>query len=141
MEETDKKTYEISFLARGEEAAGSVIQHLSRHGAEITAEQKIEPIELAYPIEKHNSAHFGCVHFAMDPDSVDTLKESLKFDEGILRYLIVTPPIVSEEEGKKPTRTPTSKKPVQETTPEGSMSNKDLAAKLEEISESMPESN
>ncbi|MEX2053962.1 MAG: 30S ribosomal protein S6 [Candidatus Colwellbacteria bacterium] len=144
MEETDKRAYEISFLAKGEEAVGAVIKHLNEAGAEITNEQQIEQIELAYPIKKYNSAHFGCVHFKLDPKELDTLKEALKFEDNILRYLVVTPPI-AREEASQPRRGKMEnnqefipeKRPT--PTPEGAITNEGLEAKLEEISSSIEE--
>ncbi|MDZ4231431.1 MAG: 30S ribosomal protein S6, partial [Patescibacteria group bacterium] len=136
MEQTDKKTYEISFLAKGEEAVGAVIGYLKEAGAEITSEQQIEQIELAYPINKHNNAHFGCVHFELDPGDIDAIKDALKFEDNILRYLIITPPI-AREEAPQPRRGRAEgqefsleRRPV--TPPEGgTISNEDLEAKLE----------
>ena len=143
MEQADKKAYEISFIAKGEEAVGAVIKHLNEVGAEITSEQQIEQIELAYPIKKFNTAHFGCVHFKLDTDKLANLKEALKFEDNILRYLIVTPPIAREEapqprKGRMENQEATSEK---RPTPaaEGAVSNQDLEAKLEEISSSIEE--
>lgn len=141
--EADSKTYEISFLARGEEAVGSVIQHLKQLGAELMNEQQIEKIDLAYPIQKHTSAHFGCLHFTLSPESIKPLEEALKFEEGLLRYLIVTPPFLKEEASapRRPTRQaqqPVEKEPASQ--PGSDLSNEDLEAKLEEMSESLPES-
>ena len=140
MDKQDKKTYEISFLARGEEAAASVIGHLSKIGAEILNEDKIEQINLAYPIEKHASAHFGCVHFSTDPESIESLENGLRFEEGVLRYLIVTPAIAKTEPSE---RGDNQNRPTSADRPEtrskvvssgGAVSNEALEAKIEEIS-------
>ena len=138
---TENKMYELSFLARGEEAAGSVVQHLNQLGAEITNERQIEKVNLAYPINKHTAAHFGCLYFSLKPELVKPLKDALRFEDGLLRYLIVTPPLTREEESisARPIR-PGREAAARETEPrsEGTLSNEDLEAKLEEISGSLP---
>ncbi|OGY56399.1 MAG: hypothetical protein A2Y84_01855 [Candidatus Colwellbacteria bacterium RBG_13_48_8] len=140
MKQEQAKSYEISFLAHGEEAVGAVIKHLSQLGAEILGEEKIEQITLAYPIKKYTTAHFGCIRFSLNPDDVKSLKDTLKFEEGILRYLIVTPPIFKEESGqpKKSKYFQTDDK-SRETFPPagGAVSNEALEAKLEELSGSL----
>ena len=47
--ETEKSTYEISFLARTEEGAGTVLRYLSQVGADVTGEQQIEQINRRDP--------------------------------------------------------------------------------------------
>ncbi|MCR4260971.1 MAG: 30S ribosomal protein S6 [Candidatus Colwellbacteria bacterium] len=136
--ETEKKTYEISFLARTEEGAGTVLKHLNQVGADITNTQQIEQINLAYPIKKHNSAYLGCVHFALQPTDVVTLRDALRFEEGILRYTIVTPPFIRVEEPQP--RGPRVNQEAQierPSTTDTVASNRDLEAKLEEITDSL----
>ena len=138
--QTEKNKYEISFLAPTEEGAGIVLKHLNQVGAEINGEQQLEQMSLAYPIKKHNSAYFGCIHFALDPEEVTVLRDTLKFEENILRYTIVTPPFIKVEETQ-----PRGPRVAQEmvierapSTPE-TVSNKDLEARLEEITGSLEE--
>ena len=136
--ETEKNTYEISFLARTEEGAGTVLRYLSQVGADVTGEQRIEQINLAYPIKKHSSAYLGCIHFALKPGEVETLKDTLRFEEGILRYTIVTPPFVKEADFQP--RGPRIMEKTLSERPSGGdavASNEDLEAKLEEISGSL----
>lgn len=136
METENQKNYEISFLVRGEEAAGSVVKHLNRLGAEISGEGSIGAIKLAYPIKKHETAHFGYIHFNAVPGLIADLKEALKFEEGILRYLIVTPAFVKDDLiSQKKTKYEDTKTTARER--EGIASNEDLEARLEEISESL----
>jgi len=142
METKDKKAYEISFLAKGEEAAGAVITHLNEAGAEITNEEQIEKLDLAYDIDKHSSAHFGAVHFNLDPDKIRGLRDALKFEEGLLRYIVVTPPIAKDDmtQPRRPKMERREESPEKKVAaPEGTLSNQDLEAKLEEISGSLEE--
>ncbi|PIR98033.1 MAG: hypothetical protein COT89_01145 [Candidatus Colwellbacteria bacterium CG10_big_fil_rev_8_21_14_0_10_42_22] len=140
METKEKKDYEISFLAYGEEGAGAVVKHLNALGIEILNEGQIESITLAYPIKKHTTAHFGYIYFKSSADLIEQLKEALKFEKGILRHLIVTPPIREEDQS-----VPKEQKTVEEDNinraekSEKPLSNEDLEAKLEEISESLLE--
>ncbi len=132
---TEKNTYEISFLARSEEGAGTVLKHLNQVGAEIAGQQRIEQVNPAYPIKKHSSAHFGCIQFALQGEEIKTLKDILRFEESILRYIIVTPPFVREENPQL--RGPRGSQEVPSEKQSGVdtiASNRDLEAKLEEIS-------
>ena len=143
--ETEKNTYEISFLARTEEGAGTVLKHLNQVGADITNTQQIEQINLAYPIKKHNSAYLGCVHFALQPTDVVTFRDALRFEEGILRYTIVTPPFVRVEDPQPRGPRVNQEAQIERSSPIDSVasnrdsvaSNKDLEAKLEEITDSL----
>lgn len=133
MEQETNKEYEISFLAHGEAGAGSVINHLGGVGAEISNEEKIDQITLAYPIKGHTSAHFGCVHFKASPEDIGKLRDALKFEEGILRYLIVTPPFSRSEPIQTGRDRIVAKETPKPTSTTSGVSNEDLEAKLEEI--------
>ena len=136
--QTEKNKYEISFLAPTEEGAGIVLKHLNQVDAEINDEQQLEQISLAYPIKKHNSAYLGCIHFTLDPEEVTVLRDTLKFEENILRYTIVTPPFIKVEE-TQPRGPRTTQESVIERAPSApeTVSNKDLEARLEEITGSL----
>ena len=131
METKETKNYEISFLTHTEEGVGLVIKHLNQLGAQIVNEGKIEQRRLAYPIKKHESAYFGCIQFALDPENVHALKEAIKFDKSILRYLVVTPPISTEANQRK--NRVQKQERIQKEIGDGVLSNEDLEAKLEEI--------
>ncbi len=64
-----------------------------------------------------------------------TLKDTLRFEEGILRYIIVTPPF-EREEAPQPRGLRISQEAPSERQSgvDAIASNKDLEAKLEEIS-------
>lgn len=133
----DTKTYEISFLATTEDGVGGVTKHLNQVGAKVTDPGKIEHINLSYPIKKHSSAYMGVIHFELSPEEIASLRDVLKFEEGILRYTIVTPPFAKSEEPQP--RGPRVTKEVVERASSGDSlaSNADLEAKLEEISGSL----
>ncbi|HEY4498066.1 MAG TPA: 30S ribosomal protein S6 [Candidatus Paceibacterota bacterium] len=92
------KLYEISFLVKDEEGMKKVIDELGRFGAEIVFSGELESIKLAYPIRHLNSAYFGYLHFNLDPLKINDLNEALKLKAEFVRFLIVTPPIPSQEQ-------------------------------------------
>jgi ribosomal protein S6 len=87
-----KKHYEISFLAKSEAGKDDVMKALADIDAEITNEGRFSEMRLAYPVEKQTVAYFGFVYFMALAEKIPALHESLRFNEGILRSLIITPP-------------------------------------------------
>ena len=88
----EKKQYEISYLTRTEADKDTVLTALGETGAENLQEGRMAEIKLAYPIKKQTSAFFGSTVFEAGPESISKINDILKFAEGILRFLIVTPP-------------------------------------------------
>ena len=89
---TEKKQYEISYLARTETDKDAVLAALNGAGADNFQEGRVTEIKLAYPIKKQTSALFGSVVFEALPEAIAKINDSLKFSEGVLRFLIITPP-------------------------------------------------
>lgn len=87
-----KKQYEISFLARNEGDKDEVMKALAAIDAEILVDGKYSEIRLAYPVKKQTVAFFGYVYFSVEAEKIATLDSKLKFYDGILRFLIMTPP-------------------------------------------------
>ncbi len=135
MEEKASKSYEVGYLARGEEGSSVVAGHLKRIGGEISLESEIRNIKLTYPIKHHSSAYFGYVHFEIDPELVDSLKSALRLDNQIIRSLIITPPVAREKSRTEPEPAPPRKmaKPKVESGEDATVSNDLLEEKLEEI--------
>lgn len=134
--ESEKKNYEISFLLKEENDVEAVLKHLSQIGAEILNEGRISETKLAYPIKKLNSAYFGWLHFAAQPDEAVKLNAALKLEGRVLRYLIITPPITKTEKKKSPR--PAERSGEQSASPAAEsaaseLSNEELEKKLEEI--------
>ncbi len=137
--EEERKSYEIAFLLRSLEGIGALVKHLNNLGAEIISEGEVKELKLTYPIKHLNSAYFGYVHFNFQPDSIAGLNETLKLQEGILRFLIITPPFTKNRSERlqggpiKPERKPILP-PVTPLSESGTeISNDALEAKLEEI--------
>ena len=147
MNEENTKKYEVGLLLRSEEAAGPVLDILKTSGVAIESHSNPAKIKLAYPIKKEVSAYFTYVIFSSAPENIAKLQEELKHNLEILRFLVVTPPIIKEERRErdrdrersfspKPKPAPPVEKPLKE--PEMSqqpemVTNELLEKKLEEI--------
>jgi ribosomal protein S6 len=88
----EKKQYEISFLTRTEADKQVILKTLADISAEQITEGRFSEIRLAYPIKKQTVAYFGSIVFDALPGEVTKLDNILRFEEGILRFLFVTPP-------------------------------------------------
>jgi ribosomal protein S6 len=142
METEEQKSYEVSFLAQSEDGAGVVIKRLNHLGAEILGEENVGLINLAYPIKKHGAAHFGYIQFRAGTETIKLLKDALKFEDGILRHLVVVaqPSIKVAPAVRRPQRGGGGeRRALSEQQAGGSLSNEDLETKLREIRESLPE--
>lgn len=91
MSEAVKK-YEISFLTKTEADKEVVLKVLKDVGASITEEGKFSEIKLAYPIKKNTVAFFGSIVFESASKGVSKIGEAFKFSDGVLRFLVITPP-------------------------------------------------
>lgn len=136
------KKYEIGFLIRLEEDEGELARILKDCGFLIVDDGKISRIRLAYPIKKENFAFFGYLYFSGNPESVKELNKELKASPKILRYLVISQPVIMR---KVENKTDSEKICVQEVsaapvisarkiTPKTEvLSNEELEKKLEEI--------
>lgn len=84
-QEIVKNSYEIAFWVK-EENDGSAKKILSKYEAEVTKENPIQKMKLAYPIKKENFAFFGNLIFSMDPGKIVDFKNDLNLETGLLRY-------------------------------------------------------
>lgn len=135
----EEKSYEIGYLVRDEEGTSALIGHLKRFQAEILFEGETRSIKLAYPIERLSAAYFGYIHFKVDPGIIGDLNNSLKLDNQIVRFIIVTPPFTKERsqglgtESLRPEKSRAKPKVEFSEKPEVAASNDLLEEKLEEI--------
>lgn len=111
MEEGSKK-YEISLMLKSEEAAEIIFALVKNHGGEILETSSIQKIKLAYQIKKEVSALFLSTVARLAPEKISALDHDLRLLPGVLRFLIITPPIEKEERTERPER---SIKPRPET--------------------------
>lgn len=126
-----KKVYEISFLLKDASSEKVITDLLDQHEALIKSKSLINPIKLAYQIKKYSSAYFGYINFEADPANVKSFSDSLKFKEEVLRFLVITVPVVKvspkKEEDKKIMKEPEGSKQA--------LTNEALEEKLKEILE------
>jgi len=90
MDEQIKSLYEVSFLARSENGAATMVRHLASLGAEIVNEGSLNKMKLAYPIEGQESAYFGCIACSIPRDAVSKVHDAVRLDKEIMRVLILT---------------------------------------------------
>ena len=141
MNDNAKKLYEVSFLAKSENGAALMVGHLTRFGAEILNEGSLKKVKLAYPIEKGESAYFGCMNCKLPTDAISSVNDAVKLDKEIMRILIVgSQPVREKAGGPSLDRTPYESTRVIEQksakraeSDEGALSNELLEEKLEEI--------
>ena len=143
MDETKK--YELSLMFKTEEAAESVLLLIKNQGGVVLEKGPIQKTKLAYQIKKENTAFFFSVIFSLLPEKIPALDRELKLLRDVLRFLVITPPIVKEERSERPPRSASprpesSQKPeepreramTEEREPEV-LTNELLEKKLEEI--------
>lgn len=147
----DRKEYEIAYVAATEDGAVEVLRELAALGCAVLGKGPLAATKLAYPVKKHTTGHFGYVWFTAMAEDVKKLHDALAFKPGILRFLIVTPPVKAtvrenrapRERGMqpKPAASEAPKEaPVSEPRPQltpmrvpEALSNELLEKKLEEI--------
>lgn len=141
MEEQPKKTYEVSFLARTENGAATMVGYLVSLGADIINEGSLNKMKLSYPIDKEESAYFGCITCNLRPDAVSKVHDAIRLDKEILRAMILTPMAKRQEAEVKERHIPAAPAaeggPVElaksEEKEDSALSNELLEEKLEEI--------
>ena len=84
-QDNKKENYEIAFLAK-DEANDAVKKLILKHKGEITKENPVQKLRLAYKIKNENFAFFGNLIFAMAPESAADLKTDLNLEAGLLRH-------------------------------------------------------
>lgn len=133
IEEGTKKEYEISYLAKTEEAAKSVGETLKSQGAEIITDSPASKINLAYKIEGEITAYFGYLHFSAAPADIKSIEDAFRLKQDILRVLIITPPFEKNKPRMVAPRPRTAKPSIIEAKPSQPLSNEALEKKIEEI--------
>jgi len=133
MEEILKKEYELSFLLIKSEALALIESVLQKEQGELLEKSELKEIKLAYPIKKQSSAYFGYIHFRLVPEAAPRLREQLKLTADVLRFLLITPPIIKPSSAnRKPTASEKPVTPLDVPMPQV-LSNEALEKKLEEI--------
>lgn len=123
-EEIKTQKYELSFLLDKEDDVEIITKYLEDNQAEVDIKSELSYIDLSYPIEKHDKAHFGYVIFKMPTANAPKLTESLRMDANVLRTLLIASPSLK-------TNTDANKKVDKPKKPEArEVSNEALEEKL-----------
>jgi len=138
MESDQVKEYELAVLV---EETGTNVEKLltdQNNDLEIISKEPERPIALAYPIKKHQSATLLVYRLKTLPSLVSKITAQLRFQPGILRSLIITPPIGQPSAPVKSRKVKLQPEVVAETIPARSKplevsTNEELAKKLEEL--------
>lgn len=125
--------YELSYLIStklSQEEATELIENITTYVQDEglldftpESQKKPERITLAYPIEDHNESFLSTLHFFFKPEKLKKLKDYLKEQEGIIRFLVFK----KKASKKKPKKEKDSSK--KETSPESSSSDQEKEEK------------
>jgi len=87
--------YEIVFLVHPDQKSDSeailskYCDQIKSSNGTIDRSENIGSRKLAYPIQDCYKANYCCINVTCDSDQIDDLKESFKYNDAILRHLIV----------------------------------------------------
>mgnify|MGYP001305031304 CR=1 FL=1 len=87
--------YEIVFLVHPDQKSDSeailnkYCDQIKSSNGTIDRSENIGSRKLAYPIQDCYKANYFCINVTCDSDLIDNLKESFKYNDAILRHLIV----------------------------------------------------
>ena len=94
IDEREKRQYELAVLLEDETVEPIVADFLLKKQAEVYQKEGPKNINLAYPIKKHNSASLMIYLLSSYPDLILPLKEELRDLPHVLRFLLITPPLI-----------------------------------------------
>lgn len=83
--------YEITFIFDKDqkELPKKLEKYIKDSGGKVQKKDDWGVKSLAYPIKKHEEAHFLYFEVEMDTEMVKTLERKIQLDEELLRYLVV----------------------------------------------------
>lgn len=86
----NNKIYEISFWLKNDiESSKEIKDLLEKFNFEIIFEAPLRSKQLAYAIQKQKIGKFGTIYFYGVPEKMGYLKDELKKNKSILRYIIL----------------------------------------------------
>ncbi len=103
-----KKNYEIDFLVKAEEDKEIIVKALEKSQLSIIGAAGMSKIKLSYPIKKESFALFGYLYFSGNPENIADLTDELKNKTKILRFYVISRPIIEEKKDER----------IEETRPE-----------------------
>lgn len=107
------KEYEISYVLATEDAASEIEKEFAALGCQVVQKGPLAAVKLAYPVKKHASGFFGYTRFSAMPEDIKKLHDALALKPGVLRFLIVTPPVKQmAREARQPRERDAQQKPA-----------------------------
>ena len=140
--ETDKKTYELSVLAKTEDDLPGLAVAVGQHNAELVGGFNPKRIALAYPIKKQKDAVFAYCTIRASGADAKKLEEDLRMRHDVLRFLIIStkagtraasPQTAAPIIRKRPSAPVRTAEPAAEPKASQHLSNEALEKKIEEI--------
>ncbi|MBM3281524.1 MAG: 30S ribosomal protein S6 [Candidatus Harrisonbacteria bacterium] len=148
--ETDDRSrqYELAILMTnegGEVEIDSLLAEFGKsHTLTVDSKDPAKLISLSYPINKHRSAILLVYRFTTETSVIALISQALRHREGVLRNLIITPPVFNQpvpvkrgtqEEGNRESELSAEKENSAEKASKEAVTNEDLAAVLQELSQ------
>ncbi len=97
------KPYEVMILIHPDQSdqVPEMLKRLSgsltEHGARMSRVENSGRRKLAYPIDKHFKAHYAVLNFEGETTVLDQLKKAFRYNDAVLRHLIITKPKIMTE--------------------------------------------
>ncbi len=140
---TDPRLYDMSFWIADDGSGNapdayfeSVKAKVSEFSGTISHDRRLEKRMLSYPIKKQTNAWWAEMQFTMAPDKLLSFKDSLKYEDKILRKVITS--VIVSKKIRKPRLGPQARQDGSqriERSPKAKESDVDLDAKLKQILE------
>lgn len=96
MSSTDLHRYEMVYIFRPDADANTITdvqtrltQAIASQAGEVTATEVWGKRNLAYTIDKYGTGFYVLHRFTMNPSGADELERLLRFNENVMRYLIL----------------------------------------------------
>lgn len=96
VEEKKERNYEMTAILGGKdldkkskEVVKKIGDLLKKAGAAVLKEEDWGIKELVYPIKKQKEGYFYFWQLAILPENLGKMKESLRLEESVLRYLLI----------------------------------------------------
>jgi ribosomal protein S6 len=96
----ENKNYEVSFLVKSDSEKEELVKILKDSQFSVIKDGQISRIKLNFPVKKENFAYFGYLYFSGEPANIQKLSDKLKNESKILRFLIISRPVINESENK-----------------------------------------
>jgi small subunit ribosomal protein S6 len=98
------KQYELLYIIASpytdeevEQIQGTVEKLLTKQGGEVSRNESLGKIKLAYPIKKEKYGTYVLVHFKTEPENISQIERILGLTDEVLRHMVMALPAGAEE--------------------------------------------